>query len=206
MPHSAAIHPSPPLSREPESFDPEPWSGTYPFGGSPLTEQALSRVSWPARSLVPERFRGGCSFGVPGRKTRKLSRACLHRLPDADATGMLRRTVRVNREVFHKRRPGAGRGRHVGRDTPATGRPRPPPGRRLCLGTAQAAPDKLARRVILQLRIRELEPNQRLERRAQHRLPHLRPRQRIERRGLVPRLALRQDLAANILGQRRRSA
>src|SRR3954468_23650926 len=69
--------PVPPLSLRPESFDPPSprlWR-TYPFGGPPLPFGDGGRFpERPERAvLLPERFRGGCSFG--GGVAATLSRA-----------------------------------------------------------------------------------------------------------------------------------
>src|SRR6266496_1824292 len=45
-----------------------------PDSPSVVRREAASRDAWPARSVLPERFRGGCPFGAP-RRARGLSRA-----------------------------------------------------------------------------------------------------------------------------------
>src|SRR3546814_5240295 len=59
---------------------------------------------------------------------------------------------------------------------------------------------------VLELILGELEPDQCLEARAQHRFADVGLRQRIDRGIDVARLALAGDLVANVLGQRRRRA
>ena len=63
-------HPAPSVT-EPESFHANEWR--LPLRCAPLSEAQLSRVSHvPERSVLPERFRGGCSFG--GEASPALSR------------------------------------------------------------------------------------------------------------------------------------
>jgi len=75
----------PPLSREPESFD-RPADAcrlTPSVGRTNAVQAAFQSVDRPARSGVPERFRGGCSFGAPDQ-VRGLSRARPWRFPPID--------------------------------------------------------------------------------------------------------------------------
>jgi hypothetical protein len=46
----------------------------YPIGGTALPPTAFQSVHPREAVLLPERFRGGCSFGDPSPKTRILSR------------------------------------------------------------------------------------------------------------------------------------
>ena len=72
----------PPLSRKPESFDPDQslnrdsvWA--YPFGGPHRSENAFQSCLVVRAVRVPERFRGGCSFGVGPGFPFPLSRAAV---------------------------------------------------------------------------------------------------------------------------------
>ncbi len=46
----------------------------YPIGGTALPPAAFQSVHPREAVLLPERFRGGCSFGDPGPRARILSR------------------------------------------------------------------------------------------------------------------------------------
>ena len=91
----------PPLSLEPERLD----AGS--LAGAALTPSVvpdcsvtLSRVPEPdARSVLPESFRGGCSFGLPGQAgdvSRAPSR--FHRSESTGHSHVLQCGVTVNRE------------------------------------------------------------------------------------------------------------
>ncbi len=93
----SARQPSAPSVGKPESLLPGlSKRGAFSFGGSRLTGVRFPECRWPARSIVPESFRGGCSFGVAGFPASSPARACKGIASAADDGAMRQDACVVN--------------------------------------------------------------------------------------------------------------
>ena len=110
----------PPLSLVPESFTRSNWA--FPVGEEVRSAPAFQRcLTRPV--LAPERFRGGCSFGVvatgcgadsPGRVLRRLERYTF-RQPETDTSNLCASAARRASTSVHIGSTVWGAGRHSSR-------------------------------------------------------------------------------------------